>query len=367
MGDPMKARIEKLHAYMEQEAIEVLLITHPKNVYYFTGFLTEPHERFMALVLIRGEDPFLFVPLLDSEKARAASSINRIYAHSDSENAYEVLQRLLPSSVTRLGLEKSHLTAKSYEAVAEAVPANDILDIEDLLRDMRVTKSPDEIASIKRAIWVMEESLRRTLPAIAVGLTELDIVAELEFQMRKLGSQGPSFSTIVLAGEKAGHPHGEPGDRKIQAGEFLLIDAGVYVDGYVSDLTRTFAIGEVNEELKDIYDTVLQANLRGIEAVRPHAPIASVDIAARAVIENRGYGEYFVNRVGHGIGLEIHEYPSVHNKAPGELREGMVFTIEPGIYNPRVAGVRIEDNVLVTKDGVEVLTTFPKELQIIEG
>lgn len=362
----MKTRIEKLYMYMEQEAIDVLLITLPKNVYYFTGFLTEPHERFMGLVLVRGEDPFLFLPLLDREKAQAVSSVTKIYSHSDSENAYDVLQHYLPSSISRLGLEKNHLTVKNYEALIESIPANQIIDIEELIRDMRLTKGPDEIATIKRAIWIMEESLRCTLPKITLGLTEMDIVAELEFQMKKLGAQGPSFSTIILAGERAGLPHGEPGKRKIKTGEVLLIDAGVFVDGYASDLTRTFAIGELNDGLKDIYDTVLQANLRAIEAVRPHASIASVDLAARAVIEKRGYGEYFINRVGHGIGLEIHEFPSIHSKASGELREGMVFTIEPGIYNPRVGGVRIEDDVLVTKDGVEVLTTFPKEILTIE-
>lgn len=346
--------------------MDALLITHPKNVYYLTGFLTDPHERFMSLVLIKGAEPFLFVPLLDSDKAQAVSSVTKIYSHDDSENAYEVLQRLLPSSISRIGLEKNHLTANSYEAVARAAQAQEIVDLEELLRHLRMRKSADEIVTIKKAIWVMEESLRLTLPKITLGLTEMDIVAELEFQMKKLGAQATSFSTIVLAGKRAGLPHGDPGQRKIKAGEMLLIDAGVFVDGYASDLTRTFAIGELSDELKDIYDTVLQANLRAIEAVRPHASIASVDLAAREVIANKGYGQYFINRVGHGIGLEIHEYPSVHSKAQGELVEGMVFTIEPGIYNPNLAGVRIEDDVLVTQDGVEVLTTFPKELLTLE-
>ncbi|NKQ18801.1 M24 family metallopeptidase [Brevibacillus laterosporus] len=154
----------------------------------------------------------------------------------------------------------------------------------------------------------------------------------------------------------------DPTERPIQVGELLLIDAGVFVSGYVSDLTRTFAVGKINHVLEDMYESVLQANLRAIETVRPHTPIASVDLAARDIIENKGYGEYFINRVGHDIGLEIHEYPSVHSKAQGDLQEGMVFTIEPGIYNPRIGGVRIEDDVLVTENGVEVLTTFPKEL-----
>ncbi|MFI8713412.1 M24 family metallopeptidase [Brevibacillus brevis] len=361
----MQERLEKLHAYMESRKLDALLITHPKNVYYFTGFLTEPHERFMGLVLVRGESPFLFVPLLDADKAREACPAIMIYTHDDSQDALSVLGHLLPTSLSHIGVEKNHLTAKTYEALVSIVNATEAVDVGDLLCSIRVAKDASEIATIKRAIWVMEESLRRTLPLISKGMTELDVVAELEYQMKKLKAQGPSFSTIVLAGEKAALPHGDPGDRVIQAGEVLLIDAGVYVDGYVSDLTRTFAVGQLGAELLDMYDTVLQANRAGIQAVRPGAPIADVDLAARAVIADRGYGEFFINRVGHGIGLELHEAPYVHSQAAGELIPGMVFTIEPGIYNTRIGGIRIEDNVLVTKEGVEVLTSFPKELQII--
>ncbi|NDI33251.1 M24 family metallopeptidase [Chengkuizengella sediminis] len=362
----MDTRIKKLVDYMEHQSVDVLLITQPKNVYYFTGFLTDPHERFMGLVLIKGEDPFLFLPLLDAGNAETVSSVRKIYSHDDAENAYEVLQRYLPSNISTLGLEKNHLTVKSYEAVVGIAKAGEIHEIDELLQEMRVSKSQDEIAKIKKAIQITEEALRLTIPKIKLDVTEMEVVAELEYQIKRLGTQGPSFSSIVLAGEKAGHPHGHPGDRKIKTGEFLLLDFGVILDGYVSDLSRTFAIGEINDQLKDIYDTVLQANLQAIESVRPGEPIANVDLSARAVIENRGYGQYFINRVGHGFGMEIHEHPSVHSKAEGLLREGMTFTIEPGIYNPKLTGVRIEDNVVVTKDGVNVLSTFPKELQTLD-
>ncbi|MDP5276498.1 M24 family metallopeptidase [Chengkuizengella axinellae] len=362
----MNNRIEKLYDYMDQNSVDVLLITQPQNVYYFTGFLTDPHERFMGFVLVKGEDPFLFVPLLDAENAESVSSVGKIYSHDDAENAYEVLQRYLPSSIQCFGLEKNHLTVKNYESILAVAGADEIHEIDELLQDMRISKSQGEITKIKKAIDITEEALRLTLPKIKLNITEMEIVAELEYQIKKLGAEGPSFSSLVLAGEKAGHPHGNPGDRKIKTGEFLLIDFGVVLDGYVSDLTRTFAIGEVNDQLKDIYDTVLQANLQAIEVVKPGTSIANVDLTARAVIENKGYGQYFINRVGHGFGMEIHEHPSVHSKASGLLREGMTFTIEPGIYNPKLAGVRIEDNVVVTKDGVDVLSTFPKELQMLD-
>ncbi|NBI27786.1 M24 family metallopeptidase [Chengkuizengella marina] len=362
----MDIRIKKLVDYMELQSIDVLLITQPKNVYYFTGFLTDPHERFMGLVLVKGKDPFLFLPLLDAENAETISSVKKIYSHDDAENAYEVLQRYLPSNISTLGLEKNHLTVKSYEAVVDIANASEIHEIDELIQEMRLSKSQEEISKIKKAIEITEEALRLTLPKIKLNITEMEVVAELEYQIKKLGAQGPSFSSIVLAGEKAGHPHGHPGNRKIKTGEFLLIDFGVILDGYVSDLTRTFAIGQINDQLKDIYDAVLQANLQAITSVKPDKPIANVDISAREVIKSRGYGQYFINRVGHGFGMEIHEHPSVHSKAEGLLREGMTFTIEPGIYNPKLAGVRIEDNVVVTKDGVNVLSSFPKELQSLE-
>ncbi|MGC5324622.1 M24 family metallopeptidase [Brevibacillus sp. SYSU BS000544] len=362
----MQDRLNRMLRYMEKKEIDAALITHPKNVFYLTGFFTDPHERFMALVLIKGEEPFLFLPALDRDKAAESSLVTKIYTYNDDENPYEVWKSHLPSTIDRLGVETGHLTARNYKAVAEALRPKEIVDVEEPLQNMRQIKSQEELTAIRKAIWVIEEGLRLTLPKVKRGVSERDIAAELEYQTKKLGAEGPSFSTIVLTGKKAGMPHGTPGDRTVREGEVLLIDAGVFVDGYVSDLTRTFAIGELDHVLMDMYSTVLEANLRAIEAVRPQTPISEVDRVARDVIRNKGYGEYFINRVGHGIGLEIHEYPSVHGRAPGELLEGMVFTIEPGIYNPLIGGIRIEDDVLVTKEGVEVLTTFPKEMITIE-
>ncbi|MGD8191487.1 M24 family metallopeptidase [Brevibacillus ginsengisoli] len=362
----MLDRRKRLNTYMESKGLDAVLITHPKNVYYLTGFYTDPHERFMALVLVKGEEPFLFIPQLDRDKAVESSQVTQIHTYGDEEDSYEVLKGLMPTTIQQIGLELGHVTARSYRAIVAALDAKSVVDVEEPIRHMRQVKNEDELTSIRRAIWVMEEALRLTLPKVKKGITERDIVAELEYQTKKLGADGPSFSTIVLSGKKAGMPHGQSGDHVIQNGEVLLIDAGVFVNGYASDLTRTFAVGQLNDVLTDMYNTVLEANLRGIEAVRPHALISQVDRAARSVIEMKGYGDYFINRVGHGIGLEIHEYPSVHGRAPGELVEGMVFTIEPGIYNTQIGGVRIEDDVLVTQEGVEVLTTFPKELITLE-
>ncbi|WP_081756668.1 M24 family metallopeptidase [Gorillibacterium massiliense] len=361
----MKERLDKLNTLLKVEALDVAFITSPKLVYYFTGFYSDPHERFMALVCPRGEEPFLLVPVLDYEKAVRVSGVSRIYSHEDTDNPYEVLRGLLKGTYVRAGIQAEHLNVNRYHGLMEATGAKDFVGMDGKLADIRVIKSEDEVVAIKKAIVCIEDALRSTLSIVKPGITELDIVAELEYRMKKLGAEGPSFDTMVLAGEKTGLPHGIPGYELVREGELLLFDCGVFVDGYASDITRTFAVGEVNDKTKEIYNIVLQANEAMIQAVRPGVTLGSLDLAARQVIIDHGYGEYFNHRAGHGFGMEIHEYPSIHGKNQDLVREGMVFTAEPGIYISGLGGVRIEDNVRVTANGVEVLTTFSKELTVI--
>jgi Xaa-Pro dipeptidase len=361
----MNQRLQQLQVFMKRQQLDALLITSPKHVYYLTGFYTDPHERFLGLVVSAADEPVLIVPALDREAAETASSVKRIFTHTDTQNPYEVLKQALPAGLKRLGLEKSHVTVHRFEAMASAFTAEQYVDVEQPLREMRLIKTADEIARLKRAVQVVEDVLREGLKKVRVGVTEIEIVAELEYQMKRLGAEGPSFSTMVLAGEKSALPHGKPGDRKVAAGELLLFDLGVFVDGYASDITRTFAVGEISQQLRDVYETVLAANEAAIAATRPGATLASLDRMARELIAGKGYGEYFMHRLGHGLGMEVHEYPSVHGENQETLRAGMVFTIEPGIYLPGAGGVRIEDDVLVTETGCEVLTSFPKQLTVI--
>lgn len=360
-----QTRIEKLYALLDQKKLDVALVTLPSLIYYFTGFHTNPHERFVALVCPKGDSPFLFVPALDCEKAERVSSVSTVIAHTDSQNPFEVLKRHLPTGITRIGIQADHLNVNRYQALLEATGASHTVDLEQELAHIRVVKSQSEIVIVKRAVLCIEEAIAQTLPLIKPGVTENEIVSELELRMKRLGASGPSFDTMVLTGENTGLPHGVPGTNKVQEGQLLLIDAGVFVDGYASDITRTFAVGEVSEKCKDIYETVLQANRSAIQAARPGITLASLDQAARSVIESKGYGEYFSHRTGHGFGLDIHEYPSIHGSNPDPVREGMLITIEPGIYIRGIGGVRIEDDVYITADGAEVLTSFPKELTVI--
>ncbi|XID90299.1 M24 family metallopeptidase [Paenibacillaceae bacterium WGS1546] len=360
----MNDRLGKLYEVMDDLRLDAVLITLPKHVYYLTGFASEPHERLMGLVLPQGEEPFLFVPALDAEAAQAESSVSRIVTHADTDNPYEALKRSLPFPVSRLGVEKGHLTLRRGEALSEALGGAGFVDVEQTLTDMRAIKSAEEIVRMKEAARLAEQALREALKHVRTGVSELDVAAELEYAMKKLGA-APAFASTVLSGEKSALPHGATGRRRIQAGDLLLFDIGVACDGYLSDMTRTFAVGEIGAKLKDVYATVLEANLRAIAAVRPGSPIADADRAARQLIEERGYGRYFTHRTGHGLGIEVHEYPSVHGDNRDLLREGMAITIEPGVYLPGEGGVRIEDDVLVTAAGAEALTTFPKKLTVI--
>lgn len=357
----------RLRTAMEQEGHDVLLITDPKHVYYLTGFACDPHERFLGLVIRQDADPTLIVPALDADKAAFASSVKNIVTHTDTDNPYDVLKPCLPARLNQLAFEKNHISVAQFEALALALDAKHYADAGPILQDLRVIKSPEEVERLLEAIRVIEAVLTEGVSRVRPGITELDVVAELEYLMKKKGAERPSFDTMVLAGERAALPHGVPGNRAIREGELLLFDLGVYVNGYASDITRTFAVGEVNEESRRIYDTVLAANEAAIAAVKPSVTFGSLDRTARQAIEERGYGPYFTHRLGHGLGLDVHEYPSVHGRNEDVLKPGMVFTIEPGVYVPNVAGVRIEDDVIVTEDGVRVLTSYPKELRVIGG
>lgn len=361
----MNTRLHELYAHLDNRKIDAMLITSPKHVYYLTGFATDPHERFLGLLLARGEEPSLLVPALDYEAAAAATGMARIHTHADTDNAHDVLRKLMPSSVRSLGVEKEHLSVATFEALSAAIGAEAYVDVASPLREMRAVKSPEEVVRMRHAARLVEDALREGVSRAKPGATEIELVAELEYQMKKLGAQGPSFDTMVLTGPKSALPHGKPDATVIREGDLLLFDLGVFADGYASDITRTFAVGDVPDEAKRIYAAVLDANRRAIEAIRPGVALGSLDRAARAAIEEAGYGPYFMHRLGHGLGMDIHEYPSVHGRNEDLVRHGLAFTVEPGVYVPGVGGVRIEDDVVATEDGVDVLTTFPKELTVI--
>jgi Xaa-Pro dipeptidase len=214
-------------------------------------------------------------------------------------------------------------------------------------------------------VAIAQEALARTLEAVKPGMTEQGVAAELMVNLLRGGSEGMPFAPLVQSGPNSASPHGGTSSRRLEVGDLLLLDFGAMVDGYPSDITRTFAVGEVDAELPDVYRIVRAANAAGQAAVRPGVSCQDVDRAARRVIEDAGYGPYFIHRTGHGLGLEVHEPPYIVDGNEQTLEVGMTFTIEPGVYLPGRGGIRVEDNVVVTKDGCDSLTTFERELQVV--
>ncbi|MFJ7935295.1 M24 family metallopeptidase [Sporosarcina sp. NPDC096371] len=362
-----ETRRAQLKAHLTENNIDAVMITSPANVYYYTGFNSEPFERFMSLVMdTHADENYLFVPALDNEAAQQASDIARIIPISDEQIPFEVVQQTIGKVASTFGIEAKALSYYQYNSLLTAFPHVQVVDVQPFVNAQRMKKSKEEIGQIMKAIEIIEQVLAEGIKKVKIGMTEVELTAELEYLMKTFGADGTSFSSIVLTGEKAALPHGSPGERKIQQGDYLLIDFGVIKDGYCSDITRTFIIGEASDKQKEIYDIVLQSNEAGINAVQAGVPLKTFDIAARNVIIDHGYGEYFNNRVGHGLGIEVHEEPSIHHKNEDLAENGLVFTIEPGIYIPEVGGVRIEDIVYINEEGqVEVLTSFPKQLQIL--
>jgi Xaa-Pro dipeptidase len=252
-------------------------------------------------------------------------------------------------------------------AFQAADPTLKVRGVEPDLTLIRSRKTPDEIAFMRQAIALSERSLEQLLAWVQPGMTERQIAKKLGELLSTEGSQGVAFNPLVQTGPNSALPHGFITDRALQADEFLLIDFGGAIEGYPADITRTFCLGEPSIEMQKMYNTVLEANQAATAAAGPGVPMGVVDKAARDVIELAGYGPYFIHRTGHGLGLDTHEsIPQIAAGVETPLEPGMAFTIEPGIYVPNLGGVRVEDNVVVTESGVDVLTSFPRQLQIVK-
>ncbi|CAH2714955.1 putative peptidase [Neobacillus rhizosphaerae] len=364
MSKQYQIRLNALVQHLKERQVDIAIVNSPKNVFYYTGFNSEPFERFMALVIdLRNETNYLFVPALDQEAAEKSSYVKRIVPITDELNPYKVLKETIGEGVKSIGLETKNVSLFQQEQLNHFFSRFSYQNVGEFISGQRMRKTPDECSKVQYAVQVIEKVLTEGIKSVKEGMTELELTAEFEYLMRKFGAEGPSFSTTVLSGEKSSLPHGSPDGKKMKKGDFLLIDMGVIVDGYCSDITRTFVIGEETAEQRRIYEIVREATREGVLAAKAGVMIGKVDTAARNVIKANGYGQYFNNRVGHGLGMEVHEEPSIHEKNELTLEPGFLFTIEPGIYIPGFGGVRIEENVYIGEDGeAKVLTTFSTEL-----
>ncbi|MFL2100152.1 aminopeptidase P family protein [Desemzia sp. FAM 23991] len=359
----MLKQLELLQEWLEEENKEAVFINDPGNVAYFSGYESEPHERILALMVLKNASPFLFVPALEKEDALNSAWEYDVFDYLDHENPWELIRQAVEQragSLTTLAIEKEFLTVARLEQLQMVFPKVNFSDATPKIQGMKLIKTKDEIQKMSEAGKWADKALEIGFKAIKEGIQEQEIVAEIEYELKKMGIKNMSFETMVLTGDNAASPHGVPGNRRIQKNDLVLFDLGVVHDGYTSDVTRTVAFGEPSEKAREIYEIVLKANEAAIAAVKPGVTAGELDKIARDIITDAGYGKYFNHRLGHGLGSSVHEFPSIMEGNDLVIREGMCFSIEPGIYVPGVAGVRIEDCVYVTADSCEVFTHTPK-------
>ncbi len=351
---------------MEHAGLNGLCLGPGANMLYFCGFGTQAYERLTLLILPRNGSAVLVVPQLDLEKARLKASANDIRAFDDDQDDTLFLSRILGElglMEATLGVDPD-LPFRSYHKLSNAARAAKIQDASSLLYTLRIVKSEEELRELRRAAKIADAGIEKAKEILSPDLTESDVMDELSRHMRKQGAESVPFCS-VLAGPQSALPHGRSGSAKLQKDQAVLIDIGCVVEGYNGDITRTFFIGNSSREAEKVYNAVLTGQESGIGAVRPDIRATEVDEAARSSITKSGFGDYFIHRTGHGLGLEVHEQPNIVGGNRQLLSRGMVFTVEPGVYLPGKFGIRIEDDVAVTDTGAEVLTKSPKQFEVL--
>lgn len=361
-------RLARLRQAMGPLGLEALALIPGPSLLYLTGLSFHLMERPVVCLVTPDEAPRLILPELEAGKIERARLPLQAFPYAEDERSRTQAFAQAASILSRrkVGIEPLRMRVLELRLLEQAAPLATFLPGDQAVGALRLAKDDHEVGAIRRAIAAAETALEATLPLIRVGLSEKEVAAEVTVQLLRAGSDSElPFPPIVASGPNSAVPHAVPGERRLQHGDLLILDWGATVDGYISDLTRTFAIGEPDPESVRIHEVVQQANAAGRWAVRPGAACAEIDQAARAVITAAGYGEFFPHRTGHGIGLEAHEPPYLRGDNPMPLSPGMTFTVEPGIYLPGRRGSRVEDNVLVTSDGCECLTQLPRELRVI--
>jgi Xaa-Pro dipeptidase len=359
------SRLEAVQAAAGQEGFDALVLVGPPHLAYVAGFHATPHERLIALVVPRHGPLRLVVPSLEEEAARAAAPDAELEVWRDETGPADALANALAGLAdgARVGIEKSRLPVATYELAASLAPNASFGDADPLLRRLRIVKDEAELELFRRAGAAIDRAIEALAPGLRAGRTEAEVSAEAGRLAAEAGSEKIAFGPAVLTGPRSALPHAAAGAAVLQDGDLVIVDFGAVVGGYSSDITRTFVVGgQPDARQQELFDVVRAAQRAALDAVRPGVPCAEIDRTARAVIRDAGLGEYFVHRTGHGLGLEIHEPPYLDGGNEEPLGAGMVITVEPGVYVPGYGGVRIEDDAVVTADGVELLTRAPVSL-----
>ncbi|SER16282.1 Xaa-Pro aminopeptidase [Gracilibacillus ureilyticus] len=348
-------RIDQLRELLIEEKIEAMLVTSSVNRRYITGFTGTA-----GAALITMDKAYFITDFRYTQQAQEQVKGFTIIEHK--EPIPNVVGSIVKENqIQSVGFEKSTLSYEGYEQFQAKIDT-DFIPTGPIIEKIRLIKTEDEINILKEACNIVDRTFEHILNYIKPGVKEIDVANELEFHMRKLGAQSSSFDIIVASGFRSALPHGVASSKEIKAGELVTMDFGALYQGYCSDITRTVAVGEISEELHTIYDVVLEAQKRGVAGIKPGMSAKEADALTRDYIKSKGYGEYFGHSTGHGLGLEVHESPGLSFRSDEVLRQGMVVTVEPGIYVPETGGCRIEDDIFITENGNERLTHAPKEL-----
>ncbi|GAX46555.1 M24 family metallopeptidase [Pseudolactococcus reticulitermitis] len=359
-------KLTQIATYLGKENWDMTFITNPTTVQYLTGFAMDPHERILGLMIFPDQEPLLFTPELEVEKAKTHVNFD-VIGYADSENPWaKIKAHLAGRQIKTIAVEYDHLILSKSDGLKSVFDGLSFANLTPFINRMRLIKSDDEI---KKMIVAGEYADRCfdigfRFAASEPDLTEMDVVAKIEFEMKRQGISEMSFETMVLTGGRAANPHGVPEAIAIQQNKLLLFDLGVMANGYASDASRTIAIGQPSDFDRKIYEITREAQQAAFDFVKPGVTAFEVDKVARDVITKAGYGEYFTHRTGHGIGMDVHEFPSIGGSEDITIEKGMCFSIEPGIYIPNQVGVRIEDCLYVTETGAESFTQTSKDLLI---
>ncbi|MBS4173432.1 Xaa-Pro peptidase family protein [Bacillus sp. FJAT-49736] len=351
-------KLEKLREAFHSSGIDGILITSPYNRRYISNFTGSS-----GAVLIAGDAALFITDFRYVEQASKQAEGFKIVQHKGIIHE-EIAEQVKNLGIKNLGFEQDYVTYSEFQTYQKFIKA-ELIPVTNLIENLRLIKTESEIKILKEAADIADAAFKHIIDYIKPGLTELDVSNELEFFMRKCGATSSSFNTIVASGTRSALPHGVASEKVIEKGDFVTLDYGALYKGYISDITRTVAVGEPSEKLKEIYNVVLEAQLLAVEKIKPGMTGIEADAIARDYISSHGYGESFGHSLGHGIGLEVHEGPSLSVRSDIVLKPGMVVTIEPGIYIPGLGGVRIEDDTLITEDSNETLTHSTKDLIIL--
>lgn len=365
-----QSRLDKLNASLRTSELDSVILNPGPTLTYLTGLRFHLMERPVVLFFAKDQVPAIVLPELELQKVASLPYKLQVFAYPENPSEWEAAFRRAAQALgldgKRIGVEPRALRLLEFRYVKSAAPEADFPDAGGVLAGLRLRKDRAEIEAMREAVKIAQSALEATIPLIRIGMTEKELSSELVMQLLRHGSDSEMpFSPIVSGGPNSANPHASPTERKLQAGDLLVIDWGAAWGGYISDLTRTFAVGEVDGEYRKIHKIVQEANAAGRAAAQPGASCAEVDKAAREVIEKSGYGKYFTHRTGHGIGMEGHEEPYIRGDNMQLLEPGMAFTVEPGIYLAGRNGVRIEDNVVITESGADVLSDMPREMRVV--